>query len=48
MKNISKQSRLDIVKGQVTDFAVSVAQNNDISTQELGIILQEIIDNLKK
>lgn len=48
MKEISKQSKLDIVKGNVTDCAVKVAQNNDVNLEELITILRQIGDTLNK
>lgn len=48
MENISKQSRLDIVKGQVTDYAISVARCNDIDLKELVIILKQIADIIEE
>lgn len=45
--NISLQSRKDSTKGQIIDYAWRVAQNNEITVEELILILKEISEQIK-
>jgi len=46
--NIPHQSELDITKGMVLDYAISVSNNENVSLQELSKIMDEISKDLIK
>lgn len=46
-KNVSIEVRKSIVKGNVTDYALGVASNNDVGVEDLAVILKEISESLK-
>ena len=43
---INKATAKNNTKGQVGSFAVSVAENNDLTSDELAVILHEIANAL--
>lgn len=43
---MNKQTRINIVRGQVTDYAVMEAKAHDLDKDELVTILREIADTL--
>lgn len=46
MSTISRESRIDIVRGLITDYASKVMNTNDLHVETLQIILREIADRL--
>ena len=48
MRVDSKLLHIQIVKGQVADYAIKVADCQDVKTKELAQVLKEIAEELEK